>query len=222
MPSTTATFNLSGGVTQGGIAVLAASGTIAKQSPAWNASGDLSSSGSSYSLPQATATNDCIVVAVVVGGTGGTVTVGGSGITWVQAFGLDTSAPGVFLWVGYAATSGKTSFTITYSGAAGTYAVGMFSGVQSSSSPVASASSTNGTSGSTYLTTTSLSYSIGQLIVGACAAFDNTSWSATTWSNGQATTSIGSVSGSSPGRNVAADFIIAAAAAANSAFYALM
>lgn len=137
--------------------------------------GALVSSGANINLPQTTALGDCLFVAVSVAGTSG-VTVSGAGATWVQVV-SEGVGPQLICWVGYNCSAGNTTFKVTYpSGGPGTYVMGMWSNVQTSPSPVLS--NTGATQGSPIspLTTSSASYTPGNLVIACCAGDDNTSW----------------------------------------------
>lgn len=179
--------------------------------------GTLSSSPTTYTLPSTTATNDCIVVCMNMAGTAA-VTVTGAGATWVEAVNENPVGPECIIWVGYAATSGNTTITITFAGAEGAVVVGMFTGVQSSPSPVVAAAGNSSTPSTVNtLTTTSESYSSGQLVIAACATTVTSNWSTTTWTS-QATNSLGKQIDAST-RACAADYFIAASSTSNAAVY---
>jgi hypothetical protein len=169
----------------------------------------LSASGSTNNLPQTTALNDCIVLVISMAGTA-SITVTGAGATWVEALTANmVDAPGLHIWVGYGCSAGNGTFTVTYSGATGSFICGMFSGVRYSWSPIVSAAGNSSVGQVTTLTTPSVSYLPGQLVIAGDANAGATSggWSPTVWSDGSTTHSLG-VLGSGGGRAGAADYVI--------------
>lgn len=180
--------------------------------------GTLSSSPSTVTLPQTTAAHDCIVFCMNMAGTAAT-TVSGAGAVWTQAVNENPFGPQCDIWVGYGCTAGQTTITVTFAGSEGAYCLGMFSGCAFNSSPVSSAAGSTSSGGTVNtLTTASLTYVTGQLVVAACATTITAAWSATTWLHGVTTNSLGAqINGST--RACAADYFIAASGNSNQATY---
>jgi hypothetical protein len=140
-----------------------------------------------------TALNDCIVL-VFTTDTGHAPVASGCGATWVANHVTNSSAWDTWVFVGYACAAGGTSITVSTTGGAITaeYVLGVFSGVLSSSSPIRSVATGTGSSGT--ITTGTLTYVAGDLLVGG-AGFNIAGDSFTlpaTWSNGGTDNTIGS------------------------------
>jgi len=180
--------------------------------------GALIASGDSVSLPQTTALGDCIVLALCSSGTAG-MTPSGAGATWLEAVSETTGAPALYIWIGYNCSAGNTTFGVSYSGSSPTYVLGMFSGV-ATVGPLVTTTEANTNSSVKTVTSPSTPYAAGQLIV-AAVGFDSPAaltWSGTTWSNGDATTSLGA--NAVDGKRVTeADFVLPSTGTATTATY---
>lgn len=189
-----------------------------------NQSSFYTASSASITLTQVPVAGDCVVVLVSSQGTP-TITASGLGATWVQASAGTTRAPVAVALVGYGCSgTGDTVSLSLNSSEQFSVIVGVFAGVQSSSSPVTSApADTNNnlsTTGSRSGTTGTASYNAGDLVVAALASYAITSWSTTTWSNGDTTTNLGAivvVSGDT--HNLGADFDIPTSGSSTSATF---
>ena len=180
----------------------------ARESPDWNGAGPLPSSGGNINLPQNTAAADTIVVAISMQGTA-SVSIAGAGATWVNPVESST-APLLWIFIGYNCSSGHATIVPTYSGSGGSYVVGMFTGGPTASSPVLGDGVTSG-SNVTAVTSPSESYAYGNLIIGGGSlynAFGSTLDVAATWSNGSPTTVIGANQVPSSDRGAFADYVI--------------
>lgn len=164
----------------------------------------------SITLPSAytTVLGDCIVIAVGHGGTGFISSGSGCGATWVITDGSSSNFPDMEFIVGYGCSAGGTSVSLSGSGgAAGDYAIGVFSGLASASNPVVS-TALGTTAAASSCTSASLSYTNGQLLVAASAGNSTQTYSGVTWSNGQSTNLVGD---STTSRNTRLDYVIASA-----------
>ncbi len=186
-----------------------------------SSTGLLNSASQTITLPVTTNAGDCIVMCCSIAGTSQTASGTGAGATWVVAL---TQNPGTLAacssLVGYAATAGQTTFTLSASGNFGGYCCAVFSGVKTTGSPVLSAAGNNPISTLT-ITTSSASYTPGQLVVAcACTFIPSGAWHATTWSNGATTTSLGAFTNSAgSGRACAADAVIETGAGSTTATF---
>jgi|GEM_PF-5100497 len=180
----------------------------APQSPNWNGAGALPSSGGNINLPQNTQTGDTIIVVISMQGTA-SVSISGAGATWLNPVESST-APLLWIFVGYNCSSGHATIVPTYSGSGGSYVVGVFSGGPTASSPVLTDGVTSG-SNLTSVTSPSETYAYGNLIVGGGSlynAFGSTLDVSATWSSGSPTNVIGANQVPSSDRGAFADYLI--------------
>ncbi|MDE1828485.1 MAG: hypothetical protein KGH65_04975 [Candidatus Micrarchaeota archaeon] len=131
-------------------------------------------------LPVTTVAGDCIVVCFAIAGADvGGISVSGGGATWLGPL---QNAAFSMAFIGYNCVGGSTSITIGASqgsGDIGQASIGIFSGVLASSNPVRSSLNT-GTA-----TSGSVSYVVGDLLIGNGGGFGTTSSSPNpSWSNG--------------------------------------
>lgn len=145
----------------------------------------------SITLPSSytTVAGDCIVVAFTMAGSN-SPTGSGCGATWVTIL-AGNAPPTAALLIGYGCTAGGTSISLAgWAGSeAGTAAVTVFGGVQYSSNPI-TGSQVGFTSagGAASVTTASLSYAAGEMIVGMGGSGNGANFfaasPAASWSNG--------------------------------------
>lgn len=151
----------------------------------------LSGSISSYT----TATGDCIVIGYTVNsGSAFVSATTGCGATWVIEDNFGTYDQG--LLVGYAATSGGSSVTITGNVITNAMSiiVAVLGNIPSSPNPVTATATGRGT---TTGTTTSLSYTAGsQVLIASSGGPSTPAWVSTSWSNGATNTHIKDTSAS--------------------------
>lgn len=173
-------------------------------------------------LPVTTNAGDCIVIAICQQGTP-TLTGSGGGATWVTALDSKAYPPQAVILVGYNASAGQTSVTVTSSASYMlTYAVGVLSGVLAAASPVIGANTASDSATFTApltVTTPTIPVLAQQAVVAICGDYGVTGWGATTWSDGQTTTSLGANTGTA--REVAADMIVATECTTVSATYTI-
>ena len=152
----------------------------------------------SVTLPgsYSTATGDCIIIVLCIAGTF-TPTVSGCGATWVVNVASSTNAPTMAFCVGYGCTSGGTSVSIGGTTSAnGDIVVSVWGNVKSSASPIGSFQSATTVSSVGTLTTPSISYTPGQLVIGGGGSGSGASaeWNAGTkpavWSDGATNTNL--------------------------------
>lgn len=133
---------------------------------------------SSYS----TVGGDCIVLALSISGSP-TIGVSGCGGTWV----VNTSGTGPIsvIAIGYGCTAGGTAISVTgANGLQGDYAIGVFSGVFATANPIRNTAVATPATGTT-LTTASLTYVAGDLLIGAGSDGGTAVWTLpSVWSNG--------------------------------------
>ncbi len=165
-------------------------------------SGNTITLSSSYS----TALGDCIIVAYWGHTTSEAFTFSGAGATWTSYPADATANPGCGIAIGYGATAGNT--TITYSATTSStieLVISVWSNVKASGDPVtAHQVATSGAGTATTITTPSLSYSAGQLLVGSGGVATG-GVVANIWSNAQSDNAVGTET------NVNLSYVIATA-----------
>ena len=124
-----------------------------------------SSSPQTVTLPATTQANDCILIAMDYASghnPSGTVP-SGAGATWVY----ESVSATLGLWIGYGCTAGATTIVLTGSTSTlGTFILGMFSGLTSTSSPFVSMTTPVVGSTGSAATTGAVTPALGQLLVG--------------------------------------------------------
>lgn len=176
------------------------------------------STSQSINLPQTTAANDCIVVVLSVTSQVNP-TVSGAGATWTREVNGASTNPSLSVCVGYGATAGNTSITVTEGSAANFYyGIAMFSGF-GSSNPYINQATNSGTSWP--LATSSLSYQSGDLLVAVGTQHNGSSQMLTpTWSDGSTNNNVGGGWNSGRGISISMDYVIEATASSTDISYA--
>ena len=149
---------------------------------------DVVTFASSYS----TALNDCIIVAYWGHVGPDSFTFSGSGATWTSYAADATNTPGCGIAVGYAATASNTTITAT-SGSSGNpvnMVVSVWKNIAATTPVTDHQIATSGAGTAASITTPSLTYAAGQLVVGS-GGVGTAGFGATTWSNGSTDISIG-------------------------------
>lgn len=150
--------------------------------------------GSNITLPVTTNAADCIVVEVSLAGADANIlSFSGAGAVWASRIGTGTG-PASEIYVGYGCTAGATTIVLNGTVANGTaesLVVSVWSGVQTSPSPIdhtyTSGLSVNGTA----TTVGPISCTNGDLIIANLAVFAPSSYTGTpSWSAGYANTSL--------------------------------
>ena len=187
--------------------------------------GTLDGSGSqAVTLPLTTRAGDCVVLQYALAQDGTTkVTPSGGGLTWVQALFDDHSDPSAGVWVGYNAGAGNTSITLTYNGSDdGSFALSMYAGAATASSPIGSTDDQTTASGLT-ITSNSVSYSAGSALTTSVSflALSGGNTATPSWSNGSVDFPVGNTDDGGNLRCLIADEIGVASAGSTTVSYTL-
>jgi hypothetical protein len=139
------------------------------------------------SLPATTSLHDCIVVGLSSKNTpgAGALSFSGAGAQWTYYSGPASGNQNCGLAIGIAANPGQTTITCTGTvNADGCFTIGIFSGIQPYQNPAAHAISSAISSNGVASTTPSMSYSVGDLLVGTADSFANFASGNASWSDG--------------------------------------
>lgn len=129
---------------------------------------------------------DCIILVICISSSP-TLTVSGCGATWVRN--TESTGPQLAVFIGYGCTANSSAATLSVGGAsglAGDYVLGIFSGVLASGNPIRGAAAVGTATSAQNITTGSLTYVAGDLLIGAGGWGTSVgTWTApSVWSNG--------------------------------------
>lgn len=141
----------------------------------------------SLSLPATTKLFDCIVVGLSSKNTPGAINLSfsGAGANWTYYNGPSSGATNCGLAIGIAANPGQTTITCTGTVSAdGCFCIGIFSGIQPYSNPAAHAIATAVSSNGVASVSPSMSYAVGDLLIGTADSFATFASGNASWSDG--------------------------------------